>query len=146
MRRRAPAWAVPQGFQPIATINTTPLIDLMLVLLIMFILAVPTATHKVDVDLPRPDTRDLPPPAPPHRLAIDEGGRLSWDGRPIADSALAARLAALAADPARPALHVEPHAEARYERFDSVLAEVRRAGIERLGFIGNHRHAAALDR
>ena len=70
----------PNAFQPIATINTTPLIDLMLVLLIMFIISIPAATHKVPVDLPRPSPDQLQP-TPVHRLGIDEAGGLSWPCR-----------------------------------------------------------------
>lgn len=133
-------------FTPIAAINTTPLIDMMLVILIMLIVAIPMANHKVPVDLPGP-----PPPvptAPPrfHTLAIDAGGALAWDGRALAPAALPARLAALHADPARPVLHLAAAGEARYERVDQVLAQVRRAGVTRLVFIGNAEFAAALDR
>ena len=74
----------PNAFQPIATINTTPLIDLMLVLLIMFIISIPAATHKVPVDLPRPSPDQLQP-VPVHRLGIDEAGGLSWDGSVLPD-------------------------------------------------------------
>lgn len=131
-------------FQPMAEINTTPLIDLMLVLLIMFIVTVPVASHKVPVDLPVP--RPVSQIVPVHRLDLDAAGRLHWDGRPIGDSELGTRLAALAADPAEPALHMNADAETRYERFDETLAAVRRAGITRLGFVETERFAAAVDR
>ena len=130
--------------QPIADINTTPLVDVMLVLLIMFILIIPVASHKVPVDLPpEPLTPEAPPPA--HRLDLDAAGRLYWDGRPLPVAELDARLAAMAADPAAPVLHINADAETRYERFDETLAAVRRAGISRLGFVGQHRFAAAID-
>lgn len=69
------------------TINTTPLIDLLLVLLVMLIISVPVATHKMPLDLPG---GDRPPGTPPpvHRLALAADGRLSWDGRAIGDSEL----------------------------------------------------------
>lgn len=136
------AQAARDEFQPIAEINTTPLIDLMLVLLIMFIITVPTATHKVPVDLPTIGGGVLPDP---HRLDLDEAGRLYWDGAPLAATDLNARLAALAADPAEPPLHINAHSETRYERFDQVLAAVRGAGITRLGFVDTGRFAAAID-
>lgn len=140
-RLRRPA--VPGAdFQPMLAINTTPLIDLMLVLLIFFLVTMPVATHKVPVDLP-----SGPPggtPAPVHRLALDEGGRLFWDGRPVADAELPDLLARFAADPADPELHFSAEAETRYERFDETLAAVKRAGIGRLGFVGNQRFAAAI--
>jgi len=131
-------------FNPIAAINMTPLIDMMLVILIMVIIAIPLANHKVPVDLPTEGPQSAPPPF--HTLAIDAGGALAWDGRPLPAAALPARLAALNADPARPVLHFAAAGEARYERVDQVLADVRRAGVTRLGFIGNQEFAAALDR
>ncbi len=137
----------PQGdFAPIATINTTPLIDMMLVLLIMFIVAIPMRSHKVPLDLPAGPTPPTTEPRPIHRLDVAAGGGLRWDGRPVAAAALPARLAALAADPADPELHLRADGEARYEQVDQILADIQRAGITRLGFLDNHRFAAALDR
>jgi biopolymer transport protein ExbD len=133
-------------FTPIVAINTTPLIDMMLVILIMIIVAIPMANHKVPVDLPGPPP-DVPTAPPPfHTLSLDAGGALAWDGQALAAAALDARLAAHAADPARPVLHLAAAGEARYERVDQVLAQIRRAGVTRLGFIGNAEFAAALDR
>lgn len=133
-----------EGFRPIATINTTPLIDMMLVLLIMFIVAIPLQTHKVPLDLPAPS----PIPAaerPIHRLAITADGRLLWNGAALDEAGLRARLAALAADPAEPELHLQPDGEARYELVDRVLADIRRAGVSRLGFVDNQRFVPAID-
>jgi biopolymer transport protein ExbD len=131
------------SFEPISAINTTPLIDVMLVLLIMMIITIPVTTHKVPIDLPGHALETTPPPV--HRLVIDPGGRLSWDGTGIDDAQLRARLAILAGDPSEPDLHIAAAAEARYERVDQVLAEVKRAGITRLGFIGNQAFAEGLD-
>lgn len=134
----------PDSHPPIAAINTTPLIDMMLVLLIMFIVAIPLGTHQVPLDLPPP----VPGPTddrPVHRLDIDAAGRTLWDGRAVAPDELRARLAALAADPARPALHLDADGAARYELVDQILADVQRAGVTRLGFIDNARFAGAID-
>jgi biopolymer transport protein ExbD len=131
-------------FQPIAEINTTPLVDVMLVLLIMFILVIPVTSHKVPVDLPSgPPPVAVPPPV--HRLDLDQAGRLFWDGLPVDSAGLTARLAAMARDPADPVLHMNAAEETRYERFDETLAAVRRAGITRLGFVGQDRFTGALD-
>lgn len=84
--------------QPIGAINVTPFIDVMLVLLIVMILGMPMATHKVPIDLPQggPTATD----AATHRLAIDKAGALFWDGNRLADLALPAKLAALRTDAA----------------------------------------------
>lgn len=126
------------------TINTTPLIDLLLVLLVMLILSVPIATHKVPLDLPPPDPTAATPP-PVHRLAIAANGAYVWDGRPLAEAELAAHLSAFARDPAHPVLHLAADGEARYERVDETLAVVLRAGVTRLGFVDNERFMARLD-
>ena len=131
-------------FDPIATINTTPLIDVMLVLLIMMIITIPVSTHKVPIELPSPTAARVEP-APVHLLAIDSSGRVSWDGAPLSDRQLRRRLTALANDAAPSDLHVAAHAEARYDRVDGILAEVNRAGITRLGFVGHEAFADDLD-
>jgi biopolymer transport protein ExbD len=115
----------------------TPLVDVMLVLLIMFIIIIPIASHKVPLDLPGPTPLPGPPPLA-HRLDIRAGGALAWDGAPIPAAALPARLSALAADPALPELHLNAEGEARYEQVDRILALIRTAGVTRLGFVNNH--------
>jgi len=136
----------PDDHAPIATLNTTPLIDVMLVLLIMFIIVVPVASHKVPLDLPQGPPPAIPAPPPVHRLDILANGSLRWDGHPVGGASLPARFRALAADPARPELHLNPEAEANYGQVDIILAQIRRAGVSRLGFLDNQRFAAALDR
>ena len=129
--------------EPFSTVNTTPLIDVLLVLLIMFIITLPLTTHKVEVDLPQG-----PPPVAPvepeiHQLALDSANRLSWDGAPISEAALRARLADFRASAPEGVLHFRAEAETRYEDFDRILADVKRAGVTRLGFVGNERFARA---
>lgn len=117
-----------------STMNVTPFIDVMLVLLIVMILGLPIATHKVSVDLPHGDSTT--PQSTPHQLAIDRGGALYWDGARVTDAQARERLAAVGRDP-QGVLHMNTDPEARYARFDAVLADVKRAGIERLGFLGH---------
>lgn len=131
--------------RPIVTINTTPLIDMMLVLLIMFIVAIPVATHEVPLDTPasgpaRPDLR------PVHRLEVDAAGRTIWNGRPVDAIALRRNLLAMTRDPAEPDLHLNAHGNARYERVDQVLADIRRAGVTRLGLLNPEAFTAAIAR
>lgn len=140
--RKNPFLAPQPNYAPIASINTTPLVDVMLVLLIMFIMIIPVASHKVPLDLPPPAPGQ---PAPAHRLDIRADGSLLWNGSPLAGEALPARLVALVGDPARPSLHLNADGETRYERVDQVLAQIRTAGVTRLGFVDNRRFARAID-
>lgn len=129
MRKLVPA-AEPM---PIGAINVTPFIDVMLVLLIVMILSMPIMSHKVPVDLPQGPASATDDAT--HRLAIDRDGALFWDGTRLADTALPAKLAALRADAAVLQLQTDP--ETRYERFDTILAAIKRANIAKLGFVGN---------
>jgi biopolymer transport protein ExbD len=128
--------------EPGPAINTTPLIDLMLVLLVMLILSIPMTTHRMPLDVPTgPGTAT----APVHRLDIDAAGGLAWDGRPIGDGELRSRLVRMAHDPAEPVLHFAADGETRYERVDETLAVVLRAGVTRMGFVGNDGFMRTLD-
>ncbi|MGA9581912.1 MAG: biopolymer transporter ExbD [Allosphingosinicella sp.] len=140
-RRRPIAYAAPTGEQPFSEINTTPIIDVMLVLLIMFIITLPLTTHSVKIDLPGPDFTVTEPET--HQLALDSASRLSWNGVPITEADLPARLADFRAAPQESVLHFRAEAETRYEDFDRVLASVKRAGVRHLGFAGNERFARA---
>jgi biopolymer transport protein ExbD len=119
---------------PISAINVTPFIDVLLVLLIMIILTVPIATQKLPIDLPQGPADTVL--APPHKLLIDRQGTLFWDGRHVSDAQLPALLATVAQS-ADEALHLQTDPETRYERFNAVLGKIKRAGVTRLGFVGN---------
>jgi biopolymer transport protein ExbD len=114
--------------------NITPFIDVMLVLLIVMILSIPVATNQVPIELPSGPS-SVTDPLPPAVLAIDSQGALFWNGATIPDAALPEKLASLQQSGA--ALHLQTDPEARYERFDGILATVKRAGITKLGFVGN---------
>ena len=140
MRRLA--FAAPSATtQPaiVADLNMTPLIDVLLVLIVMFILLVPTMTHEVPIDLPRP-APDVTKPLEHHRVVVAQGGGVTLDGVAVSDAALAARLPAIAGN-GQSELTMLTDPEARYERFDQVLAVVKRAGVTRLGFEGNALYA-----
>lgn len=140
--RRRPIAHASVGEQPICTINTTPMIDVMLVLLIMFIITLPLMTHSVKIDLPPPGKEQRDPLT--HRLALDSASRITWDGVSIAESDLPGRLAAYREAAGREDLLLfRAEAETRYEDFNRVLAHVKRAGVQRLGFDRNDRFARA---
>jgi len=124
--------------QPMSSLNITPLIDVMLVLLVMMILTIPAMTHKVPLELPQPG--DGPAQRPViHQLDLAANGALRLDGAALAPAALPGRLAALKADP-NAELHVNTDPMTRYDRFDETLATIKRAHITRLGFVGNERY------
>jgi biopolymer transport protein ExbD len=144
MRPRRIAFASADD-QPIATVNTTPLIDVMLVLLIMFIITMPLATHAVKIDLPRNG------PAPKHepkvhRIDLDAVGRTLWDGAPVGADELHRRLDAFRAARDDGLLELRADGAARYDDFDRLLATIKRSGIERLAFVGNERFAGSAGR
>ncbi|URW74520.1 biopolymer transporter ExbD [Sphingomonas donggukensis] len=129
-----------EATEPFSAINITPMIDVLLVLIVMLILTIPVVAHKVPIDLPAPGPKAAPPEQP-HRLGIAGDGALSWDGRTIADAQLKPLLEGLAREGSG-VLHMQTDPLARYERFDQTLAEVKRANVTRLAFIGD---AAMVD-
>ena len=139
-RRQIPSFAT-EIKAPVSELNTTPLIDVMLVLLIMFIVTIPITTHKVPLDLSGHRTRDRSEPIV-YRLNLDGAGRITLDGAALNESDLPARLRAISADPASE-LHLRAESETPYDSFDRVLAAVKRAGVVRLGLVDNERFARA---
>ena len=138
LRRRAAAAEAP----PVADINTTPLIDVMLVLLVMIIITIPVQLHAVNLHLPAGD----PPPSTrqPDVVQIDiaPGGRLAWNGESVAGrDALRARLAEAAARPEPPELHVRPDRHARYDDFAFAMAAAHQAGLVKVGVAGGEQYA-----
>jgi biopolymer transport protein ExbD len=124
--------------EPMMEINTTPLIDVMLVLLIMFIITLPVMTHAVKLDMPR--QTNAPPPdvmIEPIRLDIDWDGTVIWNGSPVQLDALEGYFRVEAAKNPQPELHVRPDRRANYDTVAKVLALAQRNGMQRIGFVGN---------
>ncbi len=129
--------------EPIMDINTTPLIDVMLVLLVMLIITIPIQLHAVNLNLPVGPQRP-PPELKPEvvRVDISATGVVSWQGQPLADRAeLEARMAAAAAQPLAPELQIRPDRNASYGRFAEVMVVARQQGLTRLGVAGNEQFA-----
>jgi biopolymer transport protein ExbD len=123
-------------------INTTPLIDVMLVLLIMLIITIPVQLHAVNLNLPF--GHPPPPPTPPEvvQIDIDFDGTVSWNGQVIPDQAtLNAKLAAAAAQADQPEVHIDPNKLASYGAVIAVMAAAERLGITKIGIIGNEQFA-----
>jgi biopolymer transport protein ExbD len=118
--------------------NTTPLIDVMLVLLIMLIITIPIQTHSVKLDLPAGNPP--PPPVPPQVVTIDVDfdGTILWNGTPVAgEDDLQSKLKAAAAQVDQPEVHLRPNKLATYSVVAHVMADSQRLGIQKLGLVGN---------
>jgi biopolymer transport protein ExbD len=116
-------------------INMTPLVDVMLVLLIIFMITVPVMKHSVEVDLPRASSQ--PQDAKPQtvRLSVDAQGQYWWNESPVSDADLPRMLKAEAAREPQPELHIRGDKNVRYERVAEAMAAAQRAGLHRIGFI-----------
>jgi biopolymer transport protein ExbD len=125
--------------EPMMDINTTPLIDVMLVLLIMFIITIPIQTHAVKLDLPQDQPNQQPPPIDPvkNKIVITPQNLILWNGSPINQDTLRQYLDVTQTMNPVPELHLQPEPNARYELVDQVLAITKRARVEKMGFVGN---------
>lgn len=128
---------------PMMEMNTTPLIDVMLVLLVMLIITIPPATHAVKLDLPTSVPTTRPDPVK-NMLIVTAGGALLWNGAAMTRPQLRTLLAASAAMNPAPELHFQPEPGARYVVVDEVLAMAKRDGVTRMGFVGNQNYADAF--
>jgi len=122
-------------------INTTPLIDVMLVLLIMFIITIPIQTHAVKMNMPVPSNA-APPPQPPEivRIDVDFDGTIGWNGEIIQAgdrSALEQRLMAVAARADQPEVHLRPNKLVTYKHVAMIMATAQRLGVTKIGIVGN---------
>ncbi|VTU16150.1 Biopolymer transport protein ExbD [Variovorax sp. SRS16] len=116
-------------------INMTPLVDVMLVLLIIFIITVPVMKHAVNIDLPRATSE--PEQAKPQNIlfSVTADGSYYWNDQKIADADLEPRLATEAAKDPQPELHIRGDKAVRYERVAQAMSAAREAGLRKIGFI-----------
>ncbi|MCI0653611.1 MAG: biopolymer transporter ExbD [Methylococcaceae bacterium] len=121
--------------QPMAEINTTPLVDVMLVLLVIFILTAPLLTHSLKIDLPQAKSQPNPEKMDTITLSINADSRLFWDGAPIEDQELSARLTTAARKDPQLELHIRASKTTSYQRLATVLSAAQRAGINKIGFV-----------
>lgn len=126
--------------EPMMDLNMTPLIDVLLVLIIMFIITIPVQTHAVKVDLPvgTPPTNVID--TQKNKISIDPAGTITWNGVPVNEATLATYLDQSARLVPEPELHFQPDAMARYEVVDKTLAVMKHSKISKLGFIGNEQY------
>jgi biopolymer transport protein ExbD len=132
-----------QEGEPMLDINTTPLIDVMLVMLIMLIITIPIQTHAVKLDLPQDQQNQTPPPVDPvkNKIVITTTNQVLWNGIPVDLVTLRQYLDLTTTMTPVPELHLQPEPQARYELVDEVLAVTKRANITAMGFVGNEAYA-----
>ena len=124
---------------PMSEMNTTPLIDVLLVLLVMLIITIPIQTHAVKLTLPTDGGSWVNPVR--NTLTISQAGDLQWNGRDVAQPQLRSLLVATTQLASAPELHIRPDPSAPYGIVDEVLVLTRESRVERIGFVGNEAYA-----
>ena len=129
--------------EPMMDMNTTPLIDVLLVLLIVFIMSIPVATHAVNIDLPSPDPN--PPPLDQvdpvvNKIVLTPNGEILWNGTPINQGELVRNLQQTLTFAVEPELQFEPEANASYDLSAAVLNIIKGSGVTKFGFVGNEKY------
>jgi biopolymer transport protein ExbD len=121
---------------PMSEINVTPLVDVMLVLLIIFMITAPMLTHKVKIDLPQPNPNVVQPDNPPEpiRLKIDRSGALYWNDTPVDELGLKAQIAVISQQTNQPELQINADDGVAYEVVAHVLSDAKSYGLTKIGF------------
>ncbi|MGO4763864.1 ExbD/TolR family protein [Cupriavidus sp. 2KB_3] len=121
-------------------INMTPLVDVMLVLLIIFIITIPVINHAVKIDLPRATNQPNDTKPQNINVSIDAQGKVFWNQQEVDPAALDQRIAEAAQQQPQPELHLRADREVRYERVAEVMAAAQRGGLGKIGFITEPKH------
>ena len=123
---------------PMAEINVTPLVDVMLVLLIIFMITAPLMSHKIKVELPEANLNQIdntPPPAPPITLAIQENGSIYWNDEKVTLDLLESRLSVEAQKTPQPEVNIRGDRTTKYRIIDSVVKVAQAQGMRKVGFV-----------
>jgi len=128
---------------PMMEMNTTPLIDVMLVLLIMFIITIPVATHSIDIDLPTASNQPTQNVDPiKNKIVLTPNNEILWNGESISQNQLVANLQQTLSFAVEPELQFEPEANAAYDLSAKVLNIIKGSGVTKFGFVGNEKYRA----
>ncbi len=117
--------------------NTTPLIDVMLVLLIMLIITIPAQLHAVNLDMPLPTNAAKKVDPVVVKIDVDANSVINWNGKAVSRAELEAKLTEASAQQPQPELHIRSHAKAKYEAAAAVMASAQRVGLTKLGIVGS---------
>tara|TARA_B100000029_G_scaffold179178_1_gene176573 strand:+ start:14120 stop:14515 length:396 start_codon:yes stop_codon:yes gene_type:complete len=122
--------------------NMTPLIDVLLVLLIMFIITIPVATHAVNIDLPQPNPNDAQQDIDPvkNKVVLTQDGEILWNGETINQGQLARNLQLTTEIDPEPELQFEPEPLASYDLSAKTLNIIKASGVTKFGFVGNEQY------
>lgn len=121
--------------QPMAEINTTPMVDVMLVLLVIFIITAPLLTHSIKIDLPQAGSQSNPEKPDIVTLSINAQGKLFWNDTPFEETELESRLTTAAQNKPQPELHLRADKTTNYQQLAIIMSSAQKAGIEKLGFV-----------
>ena len=122
---------------PKAEINTTLLVDVMLVLLVIFIITAPLLTHAVKIDLPQASSTPIPEKPEVVSVSIDAAGKMYWNNMPLAEGELGGKLQQIAKQQPQPEMHIRADKERRYQILAEVMAQAQNSGISKLGFVSS---------
>jgi biopolymer transport protein ExbD len=122
---------------PMSEINVTPMVDVMLVLLVIFMITAPLITHKVAIDLPQAAAQRNPDKPDIVTLSIDARGQLFWNDQPVTPEEWKARVRSAALKDPQPELHLRAEKTTQYQQLAGIMADAQAAGMVRIGFVTN---------